>query len=550
VSAALNFAKPAPYGLCAAGCGQPAIHRDNTKPNRLVCRSHLPEGVIWAPFIGKQETFMACMLRYVLFGGGAGPGKTDCALRKWISQWMGEHRRWMAGEIEASVGHCIIFRRQMPDLLQLIARFKRFYKLLDPDAEWNANSKTATFSCGYVVQFAGLENEDDWQKFYGNEYTLVIFDEATQFTIEQIEQIDSRIRTNPDVNPELAATLQLILCTNPVGHLTKLWLRERFVEAAEPEQPVLLRTKLRDGRTVEDWQIYIPANIYDNPAILVDGKYEANLMRKSAEARRALLDNDWYVDAGSWVGDDWDLTIHVCEPFPIPASWTKFKMGDYGFAANSSIQWAAVDFDDNMVIYRSLTIAGKTAKELGALIREIEREPLVINGVTITGPEWDPETDASTVWGPMDQSLWSRVGETGPSRGEILEQMGTGFFRADRSRESAAEQIRNRLRKRTPNANGELVIPGIRWFKTCKTRKKVGTKQTWTGPVVTIPSVPCDVANPDVWDTTADDHDLDSAGYGCLHRVQVPERETDEDDLSFARRKREVGAMSGFPGGR
>ena len=128
--------------------------------------------------------------------------------------------------------------------------------------------------------------------------------------------------------------------------------------------------------------------------------------------------------------------------------------------------------------------------------------------------------------------------------------MGTGFKKADRSRESAAEQIRNRLRSRTANANGELVIPGIRWFRTCKTRKKVGTKYVWTGPVVTIPSVPCDVANPDVWDTTADDHDLDFAGYGTLHRAPQPERELGEDDLSWARRQREVGRVSGFPGGR
>ncbi len=544
---ALNFAQPAPYGLCAAGCGAPAIHRDNSQPDRLVCRAHLPEGTIWAPFLGAQERFMACMLRYVLFGGAAGPGKTDCALRKWIPQWLTEHRRWMNGEIEGSVGHCIIFRRQIPELLQLISRFKRFYKLLDPGVEWNAVNRTATFSCGYVVQFAGMENADDWEKFYGPEYTLVIFDEATQFTVDQIEQLDTRLRST---DPVLRASLQLVLCTNPVGSTTKLYLRSRYVEAADPEQPVLLRTKLRDGRTVESWQVFIPATLYDNPEILKDGQYEANLMRKSAATQRALIDGDWYVDAGSWVGEDWEPTIHVCKPFPIPKEWLKFKMGDYGFSSNSSVQWAALDFDDNIVVYRSLTIKGKTARELGALIREIEREPLYAGGVKVTDVEWDEESDSSTVWGVMDQSLWSRMGETGPSRGETLEQMGTGFTKADRSRESASEQIRNRLRKRSPNANGELVIPGIRWFETCKTRQKVGTKQTWTGPVITIPSVPCDVANPDVWDTTADDHDLDAAGYGCLYRMQSPVREDDESDLSFARRKREVGAVSGFPGGR
>lgn len=547
IKQAINFARTAPFGFCAS-CENPAVHRhpDGT----LVCRAHLPEETLWAPFLGKQERFMACMYRYVLFGGGAGPGKSDCAIRKWIRQWNVEHQRWIRGEIEASVGHCIIFRRQLPELAQLIARFKRFYEKLDPGAVWNEQAKTCTFSCGYVVQFAGIEGKDDWRKYYGPEYTMIVFDEATEFTVEQIEELDSRIRS---IDPVLKGMLQLILCTNPVGNETKLWLRQRYVEAADPEQPVLIRTKLRDGRIVEDWQVYIPANIYDNPELLADGKYEANLMRKNAAARRALLDNDWYVDAGSWCGDDWNLEIHVCKPFPIPKEWEKFKMGDYGFAANSSIQWGAVDFDGNITIYRSLTIRGKTARELGTLIREIESEPIMIGGVKITDAEWDHDAGVSTVWGPMDQSLWAKMGETGPSRGEILDEIGCGFFKADRSRESASDQLRTRLRKRTPNANGEMVIPGIRWFSTCKSKQKSGNKTTDTGPIVTIPAIGIDTTNPDLWDTKANDHDIDAAGYGCLYRMIVPEKESDDFDELQARRNRNRsgsgGPMSGFPGG-
>lgn len=549
-AAPANFAKPALYGLCVE-CPEPAVHRDPA--GRLVCRAHLPEQVIWAPFLGKQERFMACQLRYVLFGGAAGPGKSDCALRKWIGQWSAEHERWLRGEISESVGHCIIFRRQVPELMQLVSRFKRFFRLLDPGAQWREKSASGSlacvFSCGYTVQFAGIEGKDDWEKYYGPEYTMIVFDEATQFTVEQIEQLDTRLRTT---DPVLRDKLQLILCTNPVGNETKLWLRQRFVEAADPEQPVLLRTRLRDGRIVESWQVYIPANIYDNPEILKDGQYEANLMRKGAATRRALLDNDWYVDAGSWCGEDWVPDIHICKPHPLPPGVEKFKFADYGFANNSSVQWAYLDFDDNITVYRSLTIKGKTARELGVLIREIESQPLYIGGVKITDKEWDDETDSSTVYGPMDQALWSRMGETGPSRGEILEQLGCGFFKADRSRESASDQLRTRLRKRTANANGEMVIPGIRWFATCKSKQKSDKKTIETGPIVTIPAIGIDESNPDLWDTKADDHDIDAAGYGCLYRIVAPEKEDEFDEL-LARRNRQrvaAGVVSGFPGGR
>lgn len=543
----LDFSQKAPYGACA-DCDEPAVHRH--PDGRFVCRAHLPPETIWAPFLGKQERAMACMARYLLFAGAAGPGKSDIQLRKWIPQWHTEHLRWSRSEIERSVGHWIIFRRELPELAQLISRFKRFYLKLDPGAQWHEQSKTCTFSCGYVVQFGGMEGTDDWQKYYGPEYTGMGFDEASQFTVEQIEELDTRIRTT---DPVLAKTLQMVLTTNPVGNETKRWLRERFVEAAEPEQPVLLKTKLRDGRVVEDWQVFIPANIYDNPAILADGKYEANLLRKGAATRRALLDGDWYVDAESWVGDDWVPSIHVCDPFTIPKEWFRFKMGDYGFASNSSIQWGAMDFDANIVIYRSLTIRGKTARELGALIREIESEPLYIDGVKIVDKEWDADIGRSTVWGPMDQSLWNRVGETGPSRGEILDEMGCGFFKADRSRESASDQLRTRLRRRTANANGDLVIPGIRWFRTCKNKQKRGNRTVETGPVITIPAIGIDEAKPDLWDTTGDDHDIDAAGYGCLYRVVPPSVEDPQFDELLARRNRKGGPQSppsaaGFPG--
>ena len=205
-----------------------------------------------------------------------------------------------------------------------------------------------------------------------------------------------------------------------------------------------------------------------------------------------------------------------------------------------------------MTCYRSLTIAGKTARELGVLIREIESEPLMIGGVKIVDAEWDNIRGCSTVPGPMDQSLWSKVGETGPSRGEILDEIGCGFYKADRSRESAADQLRTRLRRRTPSANGDRMIPGIRWFATCKSKQKKGNKTTDTGPIVTIPAIGTDEANPDLWDTKADDHDIDAAGYGCLDRMIVPEPELENFDELLARRNshRAVGSVSGFPGGR
>jgi len=520
-----------PHGRChEPGCEKAACHRYS---DRVVCRRHLPPEVVFAPFLGQQEKLFTATERWVLGGGGAGGSKTFAGSHLWLKQYALEKARFEAGEISASKGHFLFLRRTMPELLQVISHFKTIMRRIDPNVVWNEVQKTATFPSagGYVVQFGGMEHDDDWEKYWGGNYSMVVMDEAVQFTVKQIDKIDQRIRVADDEG--LGRMLQLYLLTNPIGTSTKLWLKRRFVTVAEPETSVKVRTTLLDGRIVEDWQVYIPSNLYDNPALMEDGKYEASLMMRSEATRRALLLNDWDVDEGAWVGEDWDPSVHICEPFRIPNSWTRFKCADYGFSSRSSVLWFAVDPEGNLVCYRSLSTRKLTAEELGRRIKDIESEPLFVNGQLIVEAEWDPTQDMSTVWGPMDSSVWARSGESGESRGEILDRMGVGFFRADKGtgmRHSAAEQIRNRLRRRTPNARGEFVIPGLRFFRSCKTRIRSTDGSGWeeTGPIVTIPLLAFDPNDPDVWDTNADDHDMDALAYGVMSRPLAGEHETHE----------------------
>ncbi len=522
-----------PFGQCSGpDCERAACHRYG---ERLVCQRHLPAEVIFAPFLGQQEKLFAATERWVLGGGGAGGSKTFGGLHLFLKQYAVERRRFEAGEIETSKAHCLFLRRTMPELLQVVSYFKTIMRRIDANVVWNDNEKTARFpSAGnLIVQFGGMEHDDDWQKYWGGSYTLCVIDEAVQFTTEQIDRIDQRIRV---ADPVLGSMLQLYLLTNPIGTATKLWMKRRFVSVAEPETPVKVRVKLLDGRVSEDWQIYIPSNLYDNPALMEDGKYEGSLMMRSEATRRALLFNDWEVDEGAWVGEDWDPSVHICEPFRIPNGWARFKSADYGFSSRSSVLWFAVDPDGNFICYRSLSTRKMTAEELAQRIKDIESEPLIIGGITVVEAEWDKAADMSTVWGPMDSSAWASQGESGESRGEVFDKLGVGFTRADkgpRMRHSAAEQIRNRLRRRTPNAKGEFVIPGLRFFRTCRTRIRATDGSGWeeTGPLATIPLLGTDPNDPDVWDTGADDHDMDALAYGTQSRQLSG---TDEQPVSPA----------------
>lgn len=509
-----------PHGRCTAeGCERAACHEYQ---GRKVCRQHLDRDVLFCPFLGQQTKMWSARERYVLGGGGVGGSKTHMGARLWLRQWTLAEEAYKAHG-HRSKGWSLFLRRTIPELLQVINDFRLYYKRIDSGSRWNEQYKMCEFTNGYTHQFGGMEHAHDWQKYWGPQYTLVVFDEATEFTVEQIEKLDQRIRTDDSV---LAGREQLYLLTNPIGGTTKQYIKRRFVKPAPPEKRIYVETKLEDGRIRKDSQVYIPSNLFDNPALVESGAYEATIRRHSMATQRALLHNDWDVDEGSWLGEDWDPRYHLCHPFVLPRGWHKFKMADYGYRARSAVLWCAVDPDDNWTIYRSISVTKLTVDDLAKRIREIELQPLIVRvgetRVQVTDAEWDDVNDCSTVYGPMDAELWSRAGHPGVTRGEVLQNAGTGFYRSAKDPDGAAEQIRARLRRRMPyNSKGDLVA-GLRFFTTCKTRVQQ-SDGTWdeTGPIITIPSISFDPNNPDRWDTEGDDHDIDALGYGALSRAQL-----------------------------
>jgi hypothetical protein len=483
---------------------------------------------------------MAFKGRYALIGGAVGGGKSDCLLYEPFRQIRIEQDRVNRGEIASSSGRALFFRRTMPELREVIDRSHRVFPLIDPGAKWHEQTKTWTFSCGYKYMFGQMEESGDWIKYYGFELTCLLFDELTTFTEEQFDQMDTRVRS---ADPVLSRMLYVRAGTNPVGTGLE-WVRRRFVEVAPPNTPVIVRVKTpitENGQTryetVERQQIFIPARLYDNPSIN-QKEYAATLTTKSAATRKALLEGDWYSNTeGAWVGEDWDPAIHICEPFKIPVGWPKFRSGDYGYRwpGLSSIQWWAVDTDGNFVCYRSLTTVQQNAEMLAHRIKEIE----------LDAGEWDVGRGCSKLRGPLDGSCWNQTGAIGPTIAESFFNVGVIWDKCDKNREAAAEQIRQRLVRRTAHptlkdekGKPEYCIPGIRWFNTCYSfvRNPRGARVK-VGPIITIPTLACDENQPDVPDTKGNDHDYDAVSYACMSRPLVAENDKVSVDELRERRK-------------
>ena len=69
--------------------------------------------------------------------------------------------------------------------------------------------------------------------------------------------------------------------------------------------------------------------------------------------KKQFLDGDWsaYEDAAF---PEFNKDVHVVEPFDIPRNWHKFRACDWGYSSPACVLWFAIDFDNNLWIYREL----------------------------------------------------------------------------------------------------------------------------------------------------------------------------------------------------
>jgi hypothetical protein len=461
-----------------------------------------------------------------LGGGSAGPGKSLTLLMDPMYQVLVEHERCANQEHPhhirwgESVGSAIHLRRTRPMLDDTIARSKRYFPAIDPDAKWDSQHTTWTFRSGYRLRFGHCRDTDDYQIYMSNEYTHVGFDELVQFEEDQYDQIAGRLRTT---DPVLIKMLKVRSMTNPqmVSQSVKgedftvknpFWVRERFVDPA-PQGGVTLSKDLRlsSGKTVTHTRIYIKALLKDNPDPVFVERYEATLLNMKAHHRKALLDGDWYVQIGSYYGDVWNPNIHICRPFKIPSHWPQFRSMDWGFKKPGCIHWYALDDDDNLFVHREYTFKGKSAAEVAVDVKSIEQELGL----------WDEKTNRSKVTGPADTQLWEQRGDgvKGESKAREFARAGIQWVRANKtSRQRNAEIIYARL----ADSENETTTPGLVVFHNCRNL------------VRTVPAIKADPSNIDCPQDGGEDHWHDSLGYGCAFvskgRAAIPQRSQKSDD--------------------
>ena len=275
--------------------------------------------VAWEPF-PKQAEFLSASETDVLFGGAAGPGKSEalvvdplrlCGYKK--------HR-------------ALILRRSLKELRELMEKARDLYPKAFPEAKWKESEKLWRFPSGARIEFGYLEKDGDVYQYQGQEFSWIGFDELTQLPTEfPWNYLATRLRTtDPDLLPHLA----MRATTNPGGP-GHTWVKDRYIDAGEWNKAFVF-SEDRFGRKLT--RRFIPAALQDNPILWEDGRYEATLQSMPEIDRRRLLEGDWDIIEGQ-AFPEFDRSLHVIDPYKIPRVWKHFRGVDYGFSAPSCCLW-------------------------------------------------------------------------------------------------------------------------------------------------------------------------------------------------------------------
>jgi hypothetical protein len=271
------------------------------------------------------------------------------------------------------------------------------------------------------------------------------------------------------------------------------WVKKTYIDGIEPNKPFPafdIETRKEflwpDGHEKAGQPLFfrkfVPARLTDNPYLIADGQYEAMLRSLPEVERKRLLEGDWDVAEGA-AFPEFSRSLHTVEPFDLPTNWPRIRAADYGYAAPSCVLWGAIDWDNNIWIYRELYQKHLTAEELADKILEAEQlDPL---------PHY-------TV---LDSSCWNKTG-FGPSIAEVMMRQGVRWTPSDRNRIQGKMEVHRRLAKEP--YSGE---PRLRIFSTC------------TNIIKQLAGIPLSKTNSEDVDTKAEDHAYDALRYMMMTRM-------------------------------
>lgn len=288
---------------------------------------------------GAARQLFACRSKAVVIVGPAGTGKSLAGLWRLHSACL------------ARPGlRCLIVRKTAVTLgSTTLATFdEEVLGAETAQAWWYGGSQRQAagyrYPNGSKINVGGLDNP---LKIMSSSYDLILVDEATEISEDDYEKLRTRLRHF------VLAWQQIILACNP-AHPTH-WIKQ-FTDAGLI--PVLV------SRHTDNPAYYSRGGVLtaQGQAYVVD-----TLGALTGVRRLRLLLGQWAAAEGI-IYEEWDDSLHLVDPFPVPAAWTRRWSVDFGFTNPSTIGCWAEDPDGRQYLYREIYRTGQLVEDLAGQI--------------------------------------------------------------------------------------------------------------------------------------------------------------------------------------
>lgn len=454
---------------------------------------------MWIPQPGPQlAAIEADWCPELFFGGDRGGGKSDFQLgfqEDGALRYVNRHRG-------------ILFRKTYAELEELQGRAMEIFPAEGALYKSQPSERFPYSNCWYWPSGASckmryIENEKDYGRYHGHQYTRIGFDEMTEYaSLSPLLKMLSTLRSPYGVPCAVRST------GNPggIGHVA---VKARYIDVGAERVPYT-------DPTTGFMRMFVRSLYSSNLALQADVGYRNRILAATEgnEAlRKAWLEGDWDIVAGAFF-ENWRSAMHKVPRFTPPKHWTRGRSMDWGSAKPFSIGWWCLAEPNEWV---DMADGSERKFPAGALIRYrewygVERDAGG-NPKPNVGLRLDAEVVAKGIldreagetineqMSPADPSMWKEDG--GPSIHERMAKINGGkgprFKPADNSRVAGWQMLRARL-------NGEDGIPMLYVTEDCRDWHR------------TFPALQNDPHKVEDVDTDGEDHAGDDGRYMAMAR--------------------------------
>jgi hypothetical protein len=460
--------------------------------------------IIWAPFPGSQQAVLQCPLFEVLYCGTRGPGKTQTMLMD-FAQHIGQFGPDWRG---------VIFRQSFPMLSDIVAKTRKTFTALFPDASFNEQKMQWRWPGGEELLLRHMENPSDYYAFHGHAYPFIGWEELTTWPDDQCYRMmmSCSRSARPGMPRKYRAT------TNPygVGHN---WVRSRFNINKLPPGQFISPPVTVPG---EPKRVAIHGSLKENLVLMYSDPEYVEKLRIAARNPAELAaweEGTWEIVSGGMFDDVWDSRIHIIGQINTKNKALRLSRSfDWGSSRPFSVGWWAEVMEDITIptLFSGQFPQSRSFRR-GDLIRVNEwygftgtpneglRMPAreIAEGIRDRERRWFPGQRVNA--GPADNAIFDKINTN--SIAEDMEAVGVHWSRADKSagsRRLGWEKLRAMMKAAK---NPERTEPGLFVTDNCAQF------------IRTVPSLPRDPSDMDDVNTAAEDHIGDEVRYRVFSRA-------------------------------